>query len=174
MMNKRWISLVLLAMTSSASIAFSATQGTVGSSSSGSLLITVGIYDRIRISNLRDISGIFDGVNDFTGSTPVCVYRHGTGTYSLYARGSGAGGSFLLTDGFNQVPFAVSYNDGSNKKDLSAGIVLNSLKGADPASPSCANTGNNGELSVRISSQTLSSVPASNYAGVLTVVVSPE
>ncbi len=156
------------------SLAQAATQGVTGSTSVGSLMISVGIHDRIKISNLRDISGTFDGVNDFVGSSPVCVYRNGSGVYSVVARGGGSGGAFELSDSVNRLPFVVSFDDGSGPQPVSPGRVLSQRRGADRTSPICENTGNNGEVSVRISARTLSSVPASTYAGVLTLIVSPE
>lgn len=151
-----------------------ATQGEHGATSTGLLNIYVGIGDAVRISNLQDISGNFDGVNDLTGSSPACVYRNGTGKYNLTATGSGANGAFEVTDGANNLPVSVSYNDGSGEQQFIPGVQLTGLKGADVISPSCANTGDNGEISIVISATDLAAAPGSAYAGSVTLLLAPE
>ncbi len=153
---------------------YAATQGELGATSTGVLNISVGIGDSVRISNLQDISGTFDGTNDIVGSSAACVYRNGTGNYNLSATGSGTGGAFELTDGTNTVPFSVSFNDGNGAQALTTGVQLTGLSGADIMSPSCANTGDNGTIEVTITAADLSAVPGATYSGALTLLVAPE
>lgn len=153
---------------------FAASQGEHGATSTGVVNIYVGIGDAVRISNLQDISGNYDGVNDFTGSSPACVYRNGTGKYNLTATGSGVNGSFEVTDGANSLPFAVSYNDGNGDQLFVPGVQLAGLDGADVLSPTCANTGDNGEITVVINSADLASAPGSAYSGSVTLLLAPE
>ncbi|MGV6817014.1 MAG: hypothetical protein ACWA44_07050 [Thiotrichales bacterium] len=151
-----------------------ATQGELGATSTGIVNINVGIGDQVRISNLQDISGTFDGVNDIAGQSAACVYRNGTGNYSITATGSGANGAFEITDGVNSVPFAVSYNDGSGDQSFASGVQLAGMTGADIMSPTCANTGDNGTISVVVGAADLAAVPGSTYSGSVTLLVAPE
>lgn len=156
--------------------AYAATQGAVGGNSTGTIDVSVQVNDEVRISNLTDISGVFDGTNDVTGTSAACVYRNGTGLYRLTASGDGIGGAFTLTDGViaTPIPYSVSFDDGNGAQSLGAGSPLTGLNGADPTSDTCATTGNNGTVAVSIGATDLLSAPASTYAGTLTLVVAPE
>ncbi len=162
------------AATLAVSPSFAATQGDEGATSTGTMNLTVGVGDKVRISGLTDISGNFDGTNDIVAASPACVYRNGTGKYGIRATGSGGSGSFTLSDGANQVSYQVSYNDGSGAQPLTAGTLLAGRTGADRFSPSCATAGNNGSINVTIPAAQLAQVPGSTYAGTLTLVVTPE
>ena len=156
------------------SVALAATDGVVGFNSTGTVDISLDVNDEVRISNLTDINlGVFAGV-DAVGSSAACVYRNGTGNYNLTASGDGAAGAFTLTDGTNTVPYSVTYDDGSGAAAATAGAVLAGLTGADPASDTCAGTGNNGTIEVTVAAADAAGLPAATYAGVLTLLVAPE
>jgi len=156
--------------------AYAATQGAVGGNSTGSLDITVTVNDEVRISNLVDINGVFDGTNDIVGSSPACVYRNGTGLYQITASGSGAAGAFTITDGVfpTPIPYTVTYDDGSGASAMATGVTLAGQTGADPASDTCAGTGDNGTVGVTIAATDIVAAPAGSYTGTLTLVVAPE
>ena len=144
----------------------------------GSLLFMasdLALADGIRISNLANIRLNFTAGYDSVGSSPACIYHSGAGSYSLIGRGSGAGGAFQLGDGAtNTLPYEVSFDDGAGLQTLSPDIPLTNLMNANTTSPSCADSGNNGSIDIRISALIISSVPAGNYSGTLTLVVAPE
>jgi hypothetical protein len=156
------------------SAALAATQGSVGFNSTGTVDITLAVNDEVRISNLADINlGTFAGL-DASGTTAACVYRNGTGNYRLVAIGDGAAGAFTLTDGSGTVPYSVDYDDGSGVQAATTGVALSGLTGADPASDTCAGTGNNGSLTVTVAAVDAAGMPAATYAGTLTLLVAPE
>lgn len=165
--------LVLLALSAPVAVG-AATQGQTGGSSTGILNVLVGIGDSVRISNLQDISGAFNGVDDIFGTSPACVYRNATGIYSIKGLGSGQNGQFMVSDGANQVPFSVTYDDGTGAQELLPGTDLKGRTGADRFSTTCANTGNNGAIAIGISATDLARVPAGNYVGTLALIVCPE
>ena len=154
---------------------FAATQGTTGATSTGDLDISLTILDEIRISGLQDITlGTFAGT-DLGGASPVCVYRSGTGNYNLTATGDGAGSAFELDDGgTNTVAYTVTYDDGSGPTGLTSGITLTGQTGGDPASDTCAGTGQNGQVVVNVLATDMAALPAAAYNGTLTLVVAPE
>jgi len=153
---------------------FAANDGIVGATSTGDLDITLTILDEVRISNLTDITlGTFAGV-DLSGNSPACVFRSGTGNYEITADGSGAGGAFELSDGTNDVAYTVTYDDGTGAVALTSGTALTGQTGGDPGSDTCANTGDNGDISVNVLATDMAPLPAGAYAGLLTLTVAPE
>lgn len=155
-------------------MSFAASQGHTGAASTGILNVLVGIGDSVRISNLRDISGVYNGVDDIFGRSPACVYRNATGAYTIKGLGSGNNGQFVVSDGANEVSFSVTYDDGTGSRELVPGNDLKGRTGADRFSTTCANTGNNGVVAVGISATDLARVPAGNYVGTLALIVAPE
>lgn len=155
---------------------FAATQGTVGATSTGDLDISLTILDEVRISNLADITlGTFLGA-DLAGTSPACVFRSGTGNYEITASGDGGatGDQFALADGANSVDYTVTYDDGTGPAALTSGTVLTGQTGGDPASDTCAGTGDNGTIAVNVLAADMSGLPAGAYTGTLTLTVAPE
>ncbi|MEM6638801.1 MAG: hypothetical protein AAF610_02775 [Pseudomonadota bacterium] len=156
------------------STALAATDGAVGFNSTGTVDITLAVNDEVRISNLTDINlGVFAGA-DAVGSTAACVYRNGTGAYRITATGSGAGGAFSLTDGTNSVNYAVEFDDGTGSLAMGTATPLIGRTGADPASATCATTGNNATVTTTVAAADGAALPAGTYTGTLTLLVAPE
>lgn len=91
--------------------AMAATQGTVGATSQGDLLLQVTIPALIRITDLADINlGTYNGDGvDRTGTSPACVRRNSAGNYGIVA--TSANTSFVL-DGpasVTTIPYTVSW-----------------------------------------------------------------
>jgi len=175
LLGKLVVTTAVLALGTTAS--WAATQGAVGGNSTGTLDITVDVNDEVRISNLTDINGTFDGSNDVVGSSDACVYRNGSGQYNITASGDGAGNAFTLTDGViaTPIPYSVEFDDGTGAVGLTAGVTDTGKVGADPASDTCATTGsNNATVFVTVAAADLLPAPASTYVGTLTLVVAPE
>ncbi|MEO1576247.1 MAG: hypothetical protein AAFU65_14975 [Pseudomonadota bacterium] len=156
------------------STALAATDGAVGFNSTGTVDITLQVNDEVRISNLTDINlGVFAGA-DAIGSTDACVYRNGTGFYRITASGSGAGGAFSLTDGTNSVGYSVEFDDGTGAVAMAASTPMVGRTGADPASATCATTGNNATVTTTVTAADGAALPAGTYTGTLTLLVAPE
>ncbi len=154
--------------------ALAATDGAVGFNSTGTIDITLTVNDEVRISNLTDINlGVFAGA-DANGSSAACVYRNGTGAYQITATGDGAGGAFTLTDGTNSVAYSIDFDDGTGALPMTSGLPVIGRTGADPASSTCATTGNNAVVSATVAAVDAATLPAGTYAGTLTLLVAPE
>lgn len=154
--------------------ALAATDGTVGFNSTGTVDITLAVNDEVRISNLADINlGVFGGA-DAVGTTDACVYRNGTGAYRITATGSGAASAFSLTDGTNSVGYSVEFDDGTGAVAMGASTPMIGRTGADPASATCATTGNNAVVTTTVVATDAAALPAGTYTGTLTLLVAPE
>ncbi len=156
---------------------FAANDGIIGATSTGDLDISLSILDEVRISNLTDITlGTFVGA-DLSGTSAACVFRSGTGNYEITASGNGGATSdqFVLNDGgANDVSYSVTYDDGSGATPLTSGTALTSQTGGDPASDTCAGTGDNGSIAVSVLAADMAPLPAGAYNGTLTLTVAPE
>lgn len=154
--------------------AWAANQGSLSATSSGDLTISMTTEDQIQISNLEDIALADSGSGDFAGASPACIYRNGTGSYTLTASGSGDANAFTISDGgANNLSYDITYDDGTGAQALAAGNALAGRTNADTASKTCAG-GNNGSISINIAAADVSAVPAGTYTGSLTLTVSPE
>lgn len=157
-----------------------ATQGTLGSTSTGSISISASVANRARISGLSDVAFTNqDPASDASSAQNVCVWSNtATRSYTITASGSGAGNAFTLANGGSTVPYSVEWNASSGQ---TSGTVLT----ADTASASLVSTAVNqncssgpassASLIVKLASADLSTLPAAtNYTGTLTLLVTPQ
>ncbi|MFO0989289.1 MAG: hypothetical protein U1F37_18320 [Alphaproteobacteria bacterium] len=156
--------------------ALAATQGTVGSTSTGSVTINATVPNLVRITNLDDINlGTWSGSGDMTGSDNVCVWST-TRKYNITATGSGAAGAFTLSDGgTNTVAYSVQWaqtSGASTGTALTSGTAL-TAQNTSTTSTTCSG-GSNSTLIVKILDAALQAAPAASYSGTLTLVVAPE
>ena len=157
--------------------AWAATDGMFDATSSGSVDISLTIADKVKISNLSDIALTDDGNGNFVGTSTACVYRNGSGAYSMTATGSGTASAFTIAEGGGggaTLAYAVTYDDGGGAEALTASVALGSLADANTTEDDCSTAGNNGTVSVNVASADASSAVAGAYVGTLTLVVAPE
>jgi hypothetical protein len=139
-----------------------------------SLDLTLIIPDTMRISQLNDIDlGMFSGQN-LTGQDSLCVFRASGLGYGVTVTGSGAGGSYTLTNGIDQLPFTVTWNDGSGATLVSPGVLLGGRANSFSGNNNCSNgTSNNATIAVTVLASDVSMNVASSgsFSGVLTIFV---
>ena len=153
---------------------FGATDGTQGATSTGTATVSVTKSSEVKISGLSDIALAIQGDGSATGSTDACIYRNGTGSYSITANGDGAASAFSLSDGASGVmPFAVTYDDGGGASDLTTNTPLTGLTNANTLSTNC-NGASNAIIAVAVNTSDFASAPAGDYTGVLTMIIAPE
>jgi len=169
----------LLAL-ASASAADAATQGSLGTTSTGSVSVSVSVPNRVQLSGLADVA--------FTNQDPsiqalnaqnVCVWSNsGTRGYNINASGSGAGGAFTLANGALNVPYSVEWaasSGASSGTALIPGTAVTGLTSAASNATCSAGAASSASLIVKISAANLQSMQAStSYTGILTLVVAPE
>ena len=157
--------------------AIAAIQGTLGTTSQGSVTINASKANSVMISGLADIT--------FPGSATTvpakinqsaCIYST-SGTYTIQATsGNPLSTIFRLKNGTaNYINYAVSW---VNATTAGTAIPLNSgaaslpLTGANTTSTSCA-SGTNARFEVTIDSATFLAAPAGGYTDTLTLVLAP-
>ena len=93
---------------------YSATQGQLGTSSTGSLTIRLTIHPKIEISSLDDINiDVYNQDQAVNYNEPICIRSTSRANYRILASGSGAGGRFILQGQSNNstVPYDVSFEN---------------------------------------------------------------
>lgn len=160
--------------------ALAATQGTLGSTSTGSVTINASVPNKIELTGLTDVS--------FTNQDPsvaasnaqnVCVWSNTSAKgYNVTATGSGAASAFTLANGALTVPYTVQWAGSSAQTSgtpLVSGTTLHSLT-STATNPTCAaGPSSSASLIVNISAASLQSMAAATtYTGTLTLVVAPE
>jgi len=160
--------------------ALAASQGTLGTTSTGSISIGASVPNRVQISNLADVS--------FTNQDPsvaasnaqnVCVWSNSsTKGYNITATGSGAANAFTLSNGAATVPYSVEWAGSSGQSSgtaLSSGSALTGLT-STATNPTCsAGPSSSASMVVKITSASLQGMQAAtSYTGTLTLVVAPE
>ena len=151
--------------------------GLLSSDSLGSTPLSLSIPHLVKLSGIEDLNfGNYIGPGNAVLADPVCVYTNlSTGEYKITARGSGASYAFTLTNGSQEIPYTVRWNNSigtSGNVALSANTTSSSFTGANTSSVTCSG-GNSANFQVTISQNALLSVKAGSYNGILTLIVEP-
>jgi len=162
------------------STASAATQGSLGTTSTGSVSISASVPNRIELTGLTDVA--------FTNQDPsvaaanaqnVCVWSNSsTRGYYVTASGSGTSNAFTLASGTSTVPYGVEWAGSSGQASGTALVAATALHGltSTATNPTCSSgPASSASLIVRISSANLQAMQAATtYTGTLTLVVAPE
>jgi spore coat protein U-like protein len=159
-----------------APLAIAATQGNVGSTSTGTVDVKADKQPAVRISGLNDIQFAASAVTPAPQSDPVCVFSN-PGQYLVRASGANANGAtFRLKDGgANYIAYGVRWHNaatGGSSVDLSSGVTSAGVSGADQASVSCGGN-NTARIEIILDDTTYIAAPAGSYSDTLTLLVSP-
>lgn len=160
--------------------ALGATQGSLGSTSTGSISIGASVPNRIQISGLADVSFTNqDPATPAANAQNVCVWSNtSTKGYNVTATGSGTGSAFTLANGAATVPYAVEWAGSSGQSTgtaLTTGSALTGLTSTATNATCSAGPGSSASLIVKIPTTSLQSMQAAaSYTGTLTLVVAPE
>jgi hypothetical protein len=160
--------------------ALAATQGSLGTTSTGSISIGASVPNRVQISGLADVSfANQDPTTPAANAQNVCVWSNtSTRGYNVTATGSGAGSAFTLAGGASTVPYAVEWAGSSGQSSgtaLTSGAALTGLTSTATSATCASGPGSSASLIVRISTANLQTMEAATaYTGTLTLVVAPE
>lgn len=152
-MKKILIATALTAAVSSAAVA--ATQGTLGTTSSGTLNVSLTVAEQVRISNLTDIvldsdaTGNSTGTvykasaGDMSGSSELCVYYNNSANVTLKIDSANdAGGVFNVETGGETVAYQVNLDTANNGTfdvtNLSEGSTHNITNAVTSADDNCS------------------------------------
>ena len=161
-------------------VSIASTDGTLGSTSTGSVSISASVPSRVRISGLSDVAfaNVDPGIAAASAQN-VCVWSNtATRGYNITASGSGAGNAFTLANAALTVPYAVEWSDTSGAASgtaLTSGTALSGLASTAANANCSAGPATTASLIVRIGASDLQNMQATtNYTGTLTLVVAPE
>jgi hypothetical protein len=162
-------------------VALAATQGTLGSTSTGTSLLSATVPALAKITGVADLAlGSFDGVTDLDGNDDVCVFSNvGAGTYAVTMSSANQSGTdFRIADGgaTNFAVYNAYWNDvttTTGRTLVGSGVQLVGQTGADNSSTSCGG-GNTGNFSVNIPSANLGALPADSYTDTITILITPQ
>jgi len=181
-MNARYITLPVacIAALVAHGTAFAATQGTLGTTSTGSVSIGASVPNRIQLSGLTDISfANQDPATSASNAQNVCVWSNtSTKGYNVTATGSGSANAFTLSGGAQTVAYTVEWAGSTGQSSgtaLTAGSALTGLTSAATSATCASGASSSASLIVKIPSANLQGMQAAtNYTGMLTLVVAPE
>ena len=162
--------------------AYSATQGSAGSSSSGTVDISISKVGSAHISDVEDANfGVWSGSGNLVNNDDICVYADSAGgTYNVTITGDGPSNSFQINDGEGHyMNYDVRWNDeagtNTNGNNLTPGVILTGQTGANTTSINCNNGANlNSRMRIRILEADLMTAFATTYSGTVTIIVAAE
>lgn len=171
---------ILLATTLASGAGATATQGTLGATSQGSITISASVPNRIEISGLTDVSFLNqDPSTAASNAQSVCVWSNtSTHGYNVKASGSGTSSAFTLSNGSGTVPYSVEWAASSGQSSGTALTAATALTGltSNATSPDCSSGPTaSASLIVKMTAANLQTMQAaSTYTGTLTLLVAPE
>jgi hypothetical protein len=165
--------------------ALSATQGSLGTTSTGTANISITKSVQAQISDLSDmtLSNWNVGQGAVTLTSNVCIYSS-TGSYKVTASGSGLLNIFTIASGLNLIPYSVSWNAGgagslaNTGTSLTSSIQSSSFSNANTSSATCSGGGSANDTArviVSVASTDMQAAASSStaYTGTLTLLVTP-
>jgi hypothetical protein len=174
--------LVAIVLTGGSSLAFAASQGSVGTTSTGSIDISLTIPKLVRIFGLNDIAlGSYTGTGTMTGNDTFCVHSNVTsGTYKVKATSAnGTGTDFRVKSGSNYIVYDVTFDDDTTEAgstgldhDTESAGPYSATKYANVGTATCAGSENAGAW-VTFQETALQEAEAGSYTDTLTLLVTP-
>lgn len=159
-----------------ASLAYAASQGTLGTTSTGTIQINASKTSAVMISGLADITFPASSTTPAPASQTACLYST-TGSYTIQATSGNAQGlQFRLKDGgTDYIKYSTDWfnaTTGGTDTSLNSGQTSGTISGANTTSTNCGG-GTNARVQITIDSTTFGSAPTGAYNDTLTLLVSP-
>ncbi len=127
----------------------------------------------VRVTNLTDMSGTWNGSGDAANNDNVCIYTS-DGTYDVLVEGTVDSGSYVLAEGGGtKIPITVYWNNttgtsGRTALDQADDPSLAAVTGGDTSSQTCSG-GNTANISWKALEADLQTKPAGTYSATMTV-----
>jgi len=164
------------------SYVFGATQGALGTTSSGTVNVSITIPALVQISGLSDIT--LGSASSFPaiGSTTACVYSNVAsplGSYFVTVTSSNAsGGNFRVKDsGTDFIVYSAFWSNtitvNQTPPSLGSGTKTAQQTGGSATSVTCSPAGANANFSVSFNSTQVEGAPAAAYSDTVTILISP-
>lgn len=157
---------------------WAATDGNLDTISQGTFNVTLTIPGQVRLSGLVDFDfGIYTlNTGALEDNQDLCVWTNtNAGNYQVTASGDGAGSAFTMTNGSNEIPFEVWWNDvtGTASNEQLTPAVAKVQTGANTQTDDCSVGGDSANLQVKISASNLISQPNGSYSGNVALLIEP-
>ena len=153
-----------------------ASDGTAGSTSSGTSDISLTINDRIQITSVADIAlGAYGGTGTLTGSSAYCVFRNGGDDYTMTM--SSSTGAFQVDSATtsDSIAFSAWIDDDTDASVGGLAAVYNTASAnlTGSASTTCGGS-DNASIYVSFAEAALQAVSSANdYQATVTLLVTP-
>ncbi len=153
-----------------------ASDGSLGTSSTGTSQVSLTVNDRVQISSVEDIAlGAYGGTGDMVGSSQYCVFRNGGGNYKVTLTSNEGVFQVASATSGDTIPFTVKVDDdldASDGESLTYATASSVAMTGDVAA-SCGGT-DNAEIDVTFAEADLQAVGSANdYQATITILVEP-
>ena len=152
-------------------VAFGATDGTEGATSTGTAEVSIVKGATVQITGLNDVT-LTESGTDYVAADNVCVYSTGV-PYNVTMTSSAASG-FQLTSGSNTLAYSVTWTDeDGTPATVSEGTPLTGQTSTGDATCSTSG-GTNTNFEITVASADYTAAVAGSYTDTLTIVVAPD
>jgi len=139
------------------------------------ITITISIDDIVQLQGIDDLLlGNYSGSGDVSATEPFCIYRNGSDTYQVTASGNGNNGDFSLLNNGSEIPYTIEWDDGTGPAPMAVNSNLTQRQNATTDLNTCSSGSSNASIKITLQETDLSSSPAGNYRGTLTLMIAPE
>ncbi len=154
---------------------FSATDGSLGTTSSGVSSLSITKVNSVKITGVEDIAFGSVVAAPNKSSFDVCIYST-TGSYNIRASSAnGTGTNFRLHSSGNYIVYDVEWNNaasGTSGTNQDHNVTSSTLTGADSSSQSCGG-GDNARVFVEVDGTSFNSAAIGTYTDTLTLLITP-
>lgn len=157
----------------STSMAFAATDGTVGATSTGTSVISVTIPKLIRARSFSDFTtASYSGTGDINQNDDLNISKNYTGTYKVKA--TATGGAFALDSGSQTIAYVPYFNDATGVTGRVALTYNTDLTGQTGSATTLGAATLNANLSIEVLEANLQAVDAGTYTNTISLLFTPE
>ena len=159
------------------SMALAATQGSLGTTSTGTVTVSITIPALVQISGLSDLTIASASSFPATASTTACIYSNVAsplGSYYVTASSAnGSAGVFKVKDsGTDYITYTAYWTDTVETKELASGTKTAQRAGGNSTALDCGSS-SNANFNISIAATDVQTVPAATYTDTVTLLISP-
>lgn len=162
------------------SLVFGSTQGTLGTTTTGTVNVSITIPPLVEVTGLTDITLGSTSSFPATGNTTACIYSNVTspaGSYYVTATSqNSSGANFRVKDsGTNFIVYSAFWNNTSaatQNTALTSGTKTAQQTGGNATSLTCGGSAN-ANFNLSFSAAQVQGVQAATYTDVVTVLITP-
>lgn len=161
------------------SFSFAATQGTLGTTSTGTVGVSITIPALVQISSLSDIALGTPSSYPATGNTTACIYSNlvspAGGYYVTATSLNASAGAFRVVNSGNFITYSAYWNNTSAATQttaLTSGTKTAVQTGGSATSVTCGGTPN-ANFNVSFSATQIQAASPASYTDTVTVLITP-